>query len=244
MTDKLSKREIFLNCVAILVVIFIIGKLFYGTFWAGLLLLPLGVLIFKERKRHILEKKTRILEIQFKDMLMALSDSISAGYSIQNAIKEAYRDMVNIYGKTSRICDEMRRIISGLELNVTIERTIKDMAQRVQIPNVSLFANILCVAKQTGGSIPEIIKNVTDEIILKENVKQEIEAAITEKKLEQRVMTIIPIFLIVYVSFASPGFLDVMYKSIAGKFIMTICIVLYFVAYIWGEKLVEMRNGL
>lgn len=30
-----------------------------------------------------------------------------------------------------------------------------------------------------------------------------------------------------------------MYTSVAGKLIMTVCIVLYFFAYLWGEKIVS-----
>lgn len=243
MINKLSKREIIINCLAVVVIILIIGRLFYGTFWSGIFLLPLAAFILKERKKQILEKKERAFEGQFKDMLIALSDSIKAGYSIQNAIKEAYRDMSNIYGKNSRICNELKLIISRLELNVNIETAMKEMAERIQVHNVWLFANILSVAKQMGGSIPEIIKNVTNEIVLKENVKQEIEVAITEKKIEQRIMTVIPIFLIIYVNFASPGFLDIMYKNIMGKIIMTICIALYFVAYMWAQKIVDIKES-
>ena len=122
---------------------------------------------------------------------------------------------------------------------MNVESAISEMAKNINIYNAILFANTFSVVKSTGGSIPDIIKRVTDEIVLKENVNQEIEAAIAEKRMEQKIMSIIPMLLIIYVSFASPGFLDVMYTSVAGKLIMTVCIVLYFFAYLWGEKIVS-----
>ena len=39
-----------------------------------------------------------------------------------------------------------------------------------------------------------VIKRVIENIVLKESVKEEINVAINDKKLEQRIMTVIPLF--------------------------------------------------
>ena len=93
--------------------------------------------------------------------------------------------------------------------------------------------------KKTGGNITEVIKSVTDDIVLKEEAKEEIDTSITEKRLEQKVMTVIPMFIIFYVTVSSPGFLDIMYESILGKIIMSVCIGAYICAYIWGERIIQ-----
>ena len=85
----------------------------------------------------------------------------------------------------------------------------------------------------------EVIKSVTDDIVLKEEAKEEIDTSITEKRLEQKVMTVIPMFIIFYVTVSSPGFLDIMYESILGKIIMSVCIGAYICAYIWGERIIQ-----
>ena len=74
----------------------------------------------------------------------------------------------------------------------------------------------------------------------KNNIKEEINVAINDKKLEQRIMTVIPLFLIGYISMASPGFLDIMYKSIMGNIVMTVCLIVYLLAYLWSEKIVKV----
>ena len=113
------------------------------------------------------------------------------------------------------------------------------MAERMELKNAILFSQIFSVAKRTGGNMSEIIKNVTDDIVMKENVREEINTSITEKRLEQKVMTLIPGFIIIYISVSSPEFLKIMYESIVGKIVMTICLILYLLAYIWGERIVD-----
>ena len=85
-----------------------------------------------------------------------------------------------------------------------------------------------------------VIKRVIENIVLKESVKEEINVAINDKKLEQRIMTVIPLFLIGYISMASPGFLNIMYKSIMGNIVMMVCLIVYLLAYLWSEKIVKV----
>lgn len=236
---KLSKNEIIINIAAIQLIAFVIGKLFYGNYAFGILLIPFTVAIYKQRKKSLINKKIAYGELQFKDMLIAISDGLKTGYSVENAIKSSYKDLKNIYGKECFVCKELEIAISQLKLNISTEKVLKDMAERMELKNAILFSQIFSVAKRTGGNMPEIIKNVTDDIVMKENVREEINTSITEKRLEQKVMTLIPGFIIIYISVSSPEFLKIMYESIVGKIVMTICLILYLLAYIWGERIVD-----
>ena len=78
-------------------------------------------------------------------------------------------------------------------------------------------------------------------IVLKQVIKDEIAVAISEKKMEQNIMTVIPIFLMIYVNMSSKGFLDVMYDTLMGKIVMTVSLIAYVAAYFWSEKIVAME---
>lgn len=236
---KTRKKEKIINILIIELAVFIMGKLFYGSFLGGIILTPLSIFLYKERQKQIRAKKRMALETQFKDMLISISDSLKTGYSIESAIKESYKDMCSIYGKESDICKEVQIMISQIKLNIGTEKVIWDFSKRIRLKNARLFASIFQVAKKTGGNVTEVIKSVTDDIVLKEEAKEEIDTSITEKRLEQKVMTVIPMFIIFYVTVSSPGFLDIMYESILGKIIMSVCIGAYICAYIWGERIIQ-----
>lgn len=236
---NISKKEKIINILVIEIVVLIIGKLFYGSFIGGGFLTPLTMFLYKERKQQIIVKKRRMLERQFKDMLISVSDGLKTGYSVENAIKDSYRDMCSMYGRNSEICREIQIMVSQIKLNTGTEKVIWQFSKRIGLKNAVLFARIFQVAKKTGGNMTEVIKSVTDDIVQKEEVKEEINTAITEKRMEQKVMTVIPIFIILYITVSSPGFLNIMYESIFGRFIMTACIGAYVTAYIWGERIIE-----
>lgn len=236
---RVSGIEQMLNILVIEMAMFFVGKIFYGNFLAGFILTPLTVVLYRERKVQIIEKKRNALEREFKDMLISISDGIKTGYSVENAIQASYKDMKMLYGRSSLICNEIQIMISQLKLNIGTEKVIEDFAKRIKLKNAKLFAEVFCVSKKTGGNMTQVIKNVTDDIVLKEETREEIYAAITEKRIEQKVMTIIPIFIIVYITLTSPGFLNIMYDTLFGRLIMTGCIVAYTAAYIWGGKIIR-----
>lgn len=238
---QISKKEYFLNIFAIVVSILMISRLFYGAFMVGIIMMPLGIPILKQRKHKIYKKKMSVLESQFKDMLISVADATSTGYSIENAIKESYRDLLPVYGYDSDICKELRLMISRIKLNVNVETIFSDFAERSNLNNVKLFSRMFSVAKKTGGNLNEIIKSVTDDIVVRQETKEEIEVAANAKKLEQKIMSVIPMFLIVYVNVTSPGFMDVMYCTVMGRIVMTVCLICYIGAFIWSEKIVDIK---
>ena len=242
MIYKVSKKEKAVVIMMIFMAIIIISILFYGTIYAVVILLPLGVPIYREQKRRIINKKKKELKVQFKDMLMVMSDSLKTGYSVSNALKESYKDMVSMYGRYSYICEELRIMISKIKLNVREEDIFKYFAKRTGLREAILFSRIFSVAKRTGGNMTEVIGSVTDSIVLKENVREEIEVSTTEKKTEQKIMTLIPMTLILYVKMMSPDFLNIMYETNAGRIVMTICLVLYILAFLWAQKIVEFNE--
>ena len=242
MIYKVSKKEKAVVIMVIFMAIIIISILFYGTIYAVVILLPLGVPIYREQKRRIINKKKKELKVQFKDMLMVMSDSLKTGYSVSNALKESYKDMVSMYGRYSYICEELRIMISKIKLNVREEDIFKDFAKRTGLREAILFSRIFSVAKRTGGNMTEVIGSVTDSIVLKENVREEIEVSTTEKKTEQKIMTLIPMALILYVKMMSPDFLNIMYETNAGRIVMTICLVLYILAFLLAQKIFEFNE--
>ena len=90
---RISKIEKILNVIVIELVIFLVGKIFYGNFLAGFILTPITAVLYRERKEQILEKKRNVLEREFKDMLISISDGLKTGYSVENAIQASYKDM-------------------------------------------------------------------------------------------------------------------------------------------------------
>ena len=61
---------------------------------------------------------------------------------------------------------------------------------------------------------------------------------IAEKKLELRMMEVMPFFILIYLGITSVGYFDVLYEGIPGRVFMTVCLAVYIASVILAEKTV------
>ena len=229
-----NRKELFNYLIMAIVFELMIAKLFYGKYLYAVILSPLIIVILRIKKLQLKRKRN-------KDMLMGMADAMSAGASSVTALKESYKEMLGMHGYNSYICQELRIILSGIKLNVPLEKLLKNFAERANIEDLNLFVAVFEIAQKKGGNIIHIVKNVADNIRQKSEVKEEIRVAINGKKYEQKIMSTVPVILIGYMLISSPGFLNVMYETWMGKGIMTIGLIAYVLAIVWAQRIMDVE---
>ncbi|MCF0134428.1 MAG: type II secretion system F family protein [Blautia sp.] len=218
-----------------------INYLFYQRMWLMFLSLPVIWLVYRWKKKELISARKRRLNYQFRDALNAMSVAVQAGYSVENAVKACVRDLSMLYEKDEDILVEFRYIESQLQLSVQVEELFLDFGERSGIEDIRNFAAVFQTAKRTGGDMNHIIRKVSEMLSEKIDVKKEIEATLAAKKGEQLIMSVMPAGIILYLKFTSPGLLDVMYESTVGVIAMTVCLVIYAIAYYLGIKIVDIE---
>ena len=162
-----------------------------------------------------------------------------AGYSIENAWREAKKDVIQQYGMESDMAVEMRQMIHQMDCNVPLEQLLEDFAERSRIEDIEQFTGIFSYAKRSGGDFTEIMGNTVRQMADRMELQEIIETALTARKMEQKVMNVIPLFILAFVNVTSGSFLEALYGNVAGVLIMTGCLILYGLAYLWSEKIVR-----
>ncbi len=181
------------------------------------------------------------LGIQFKDMVLSVAANQKAGYSIENAFRESYRDMEMLYGAKGLICVEIRYIMAGLENNVVLEKLLYSLGMRSHEPDIMQFADVFYIAKRSGGNMTDILAKTAAVIEQKIETDKEIQLMVSAKKMEQRIMNAVPFLIILYVSSTSRGFFDVLYHNPVGVAVMTVCLGFYGAAYRLSKRIVEIE---
>ena len=218
-----------------------VNFLFYRRWWVTFLLVPLGVYATRMYMKSRLENKKRQQRSEFREALNCLSVSLRAGYSVENAIRETAKDLANILGPEADMTREFSYIYSQLLVSVPVEVLLLDLAARSDSEDIESFAAVFAAAKKTGGSLVDIISRTARIISDKIDVEREIETSLAAKKYEQRIMSVMPCGIIIYMEAASPGFLDVMYTTTFGLLAMTGCLLVYAGAVYWGAKIVDIK---
>ena len=216
------------------------GKVFYDSYIAMAALLPLSAWWFIHQKRTLKDRRIRLLGIQFKDVIAAVLTNLKAGYSVENAFREAAKDIELLYGKASPICDHLHIILKGLKNNIPLEKLLYSFGTESGNKDIMEFAVVFAVAKRSGGNLTEIIARTISVISRKMEVEKEIEVLVSAKRMEARIMNCVPFFIIFYINLTSRGFFEPLYHNAFGIILMTICMIVYIAAYLLSEKIVNI----
>ncbi len=215
--------------------------LYYRSLWLTLLLLPLFIWHFRMMEEECVRKKEMEFQVQFKEAIQAVSAALNTGYSVENAFREAQKELKLIYPETARISKELLFIIRQLRIHVPMEQILEELGMRVQIEDVRNFVIVFAAAKKNGGNMIAIIQDTVRQIGDKIDVKREIDTILAAKRYEFRVMSAIPYAIIGYMSFSFPEFMDSLYGNIFGIGVMTVCLGIYMGAYYLGVRMIRIE---
>lgn len=218
----------------------LICYLFYDSYKAFLLLLPFAVFDYRNMKSKKLEQQKRQMTMQFKSMIEAVAYSLNAGYSMERAFADARRDMELLYDREVPIFNELDRILAGIHMNIPVESLLKDFGQRSGNEDIQNFANVVAAAKRSGGNLIHIIQKTVNCITDKMAVEEDIATLITAKKLEERIMMVMPYGIILYLRISSGEFLQVLYHNVLGILCMTVFLIVIYIAGLWAGKIMEI----
>lgn len=222
------------------VIALLFGRLFYDSWLAVMILLPISLPWFVHEKMIQNRRNRRLMGIQFRDAISSALTSMKAGYSVENAFIGAYHDMVLLYGKNSLICNALLRIRKGLSNNIPIEKLVYEVGRESGNTDIMDFAEVFAVAKRGGGNMTEIIGRSVTVISQKMDVEKEIDVLISAKRMEAGIMNLVPFFIILYISITSKGFFEPLYHNLFGIVLMTVCMGLYIGAYLMSERIVNI----
>jgi tight adherence protein B len=215
---------------------------FFNSFMAFIVALPLLIPISKMITRNRITKKNKELNLQFKDMLYALSSSLGAGYSLENSIKLLEKDLSQIYcNRKVQILYYVAIMKKQVELNVPIDKVLSDFTKQTGLEEAENFTNTVITCRKTGGNIVRAVKTASKTIGEKIDTKREIDLMVAGKKFEQNVMLMFPFATIAFMKFSSPEFVSPLYETIVGRIIMSICLGVFILAIFLGKKILDIE---
>lgn len=217
------------------------GFLFYDSWLSVFLIIPGVCLYLVQWQKEQCHKKELEFREQFRTGIQAMASAMNVGYSVENAVREAARDMKPLFCKECRIQKEFNRMIHQLDMNRTAEQVLSEFAGRVDQEDVDSFVTVFITAKRTGGDSITIIRNAVRDIGEKIEVEKEIQTFLAAKKLEFKVMCVIPFGIILYMRLAFPEFMGVLYGNLLGVVLMSVCLGIYAAAYKIGRDLVDIE---
>jgi len=222
-----------------------ISWLFYDSFWGSIGAVIVIPILYCMRLNKRRKERQRKLSTEFKEYIYLVGSALFAGYSIERAFLDALQEFKKTKSKEEMSKSVLYPMLIGMEQRLSIkepiETILQDFARESRLEDIWNFAEIFCYAKRSGGDFIHIIQTTIDKIGDKMEIMDEIEIVLAQKMLEQKIMSMVPIGILVFFRLTSPEFMEILYGNPLGICVMSIGLVVYGFAFWLGQKLVDIK---
>ena len=219
------------------VIAFLFYKSFLGLFVAA------GVIPFwlKLRADEKAKKHRADMLMEFKEYMMLIVASLQTGYSLEKALRQSESELKRLYPEESVLLPFVHVMNQRIGMNVQLEKAFFEFAKEVDLEEAISLAEIISFAKRSGGNYGKNIRDTAYKIEENLSVKQEIETITTEKRLELKVMCVMPLAILAYITITSSSFIAPLYGNALGILIMTACLIAYGLLIMLGRRIIEIN---
>jgi tight adherence protein B len=209
--------------------------LFRFNLLAGLLGIAIGVLgpfIYLDSKA---QRRRNKFGDQLADTLTVMAGSMSAGYSLPQAVDTVVREDIE------PISTEFNRALVESRLGVPIEDALDDVAERMQSDDFSWVVMAIRIQRQVGGNLAELLTTVARLLRERERLRRQVRVLSAEGRLSAWILLALPFVVVLFLLLRSPGYLNPLFSDPIGWLMMGIGLVLMIVGVLWIRQVVKVE---
>jgi tight adherence protein B len=185
-------------------------------------------------------RRRKRLAFEFRDLLLSLSSSFATGRHMKEALAEAVGYLEGSLAPDSPMLEEVRQLNRRLGQGGESEKeALADFAARSGCEDIASFVDVYFTCLDTGGDLIKAVGRSAETLIEKIGIEKELEALTAQKKYESIVLGLMPIIILAFLRFSSPGYVAPLYGSAAGMVVMTLALALLGVALVWSGKILR-----
>ncbi len=172
---------------------------------------------------------------------MLIVAGLQTGYSLERALKQAEAELNHLFSRDGILTNYVHLMNQKIAMNVQLEKAFMEFAVSTGLEEAVSLADIISFAKRSGGDYGKNIRETALKIEENMAVKQEIETITTEKRLELKVMCVMPLGILAYITLTSSSFIAPLYGNVVGVVLMTCCLIAYGFLIILGRKIIDIK---
>ena len=214
---------------------FVAGLLIIGNYALSIIIalplagIPFFYLCLKKKKR--MQKFQR----QLPDGLELIARSLKAGHSFPSGMKLAADEFDDPLGP------EFDETLNEINFGVSVPDALKNLADRIDCPDLKYFVISVILQRETGGNLAEIIESLA--YIIRERFKLygKVKILAAEGKLSAIILVAIPFLVLIVLRFINPDYINTLFSEPAGRIMAGMALFMMALGILVMKKMVNIK---
>lgn len=205
------------------------GNIVFALIAAALVYLS-AAWYFNGRKK----KALALFDDQLVEALGAITNSVRAGQSLPQALENTVRDA------KPPLADHFREVLKQLGLGTPMNEALLDMTRKVPSKDLRIAVMSINLARETGGSLGEILTRLSDTMRERKKIQGKIKALTAQGKGSGMVMSGVPFLLLAILYLMEPDLVGLMFSTLIGNIMLAVVICMIGTAIIVINKIIDI----
>ena len=210
---------------------FILTKNSVFSLLLGLAFASLPLLSLRRKKKKRMAK----FEKQLPEGLGLIARALRAGHAFTSGIKLASEEFRDPLGP------EFDEILNEINFGVSLPEALKNLAHRVDCPDVRFFVVSVILQRETGGNLAEIIENLANLIRERFKFRGKVRTLSAEGRLSAMILSILPFVFSGGLFLLGPEYVGVLFTDPIGRMMLLIGAFVMFIGLLVIRRIVKLE---
>ena len=226
---KITPILFVLAIILFAIIVFLLFMLIFNNVVMAILGLIGGVLVFRSFLTRRRKEKETLFTKQLPDALIAVANSLKAGFSLDQALEFASISM------PEPTKSEFSRIHLNYRVGYSLQEAIETLPKKYNNTEVKLFVSSLILQNQIGGNVIPFLNELSEVLRERLRLKEQVVVGTSQQRLSATIVTIIPYAILMLLQLSGYNALTSTFRGI---------LLLIFAICLQGVGLVVMNNSI
>lgn len=179
-------------------------------------------------------RRQRRLIAQLPDALQLLSSLLKSGQGLMGALSQLTSRQPDPLGA------ELRLVLSECRLGVPLERAMNALNGRIGANDLRMLSTLLHTHRELGGNLSEAMERLASTLRARLAMEARIQSLTAQGRVQGVVVGLLPLFLIVILSFMEPAAMRALYSTAPGLACMAVIVTLEISGFLMIRRIVRV----
>ena len=124
---------------------------------------------------------------------------------------------------------------------MSVANALKNLTKRIECPELKYFVVAVILQRETGGNLAELIENLAHLIREKFKFQGKVRTLSAEGRLSAVILVAIPFLIAIYLHFANPKYLGVLFSEPIGKIMVGAAAIMMAIGILVIKKMITIK---
>jgi len=181
------------------------------------------------------QKRMVKFQEQLPDALELIARALKAGHAFSGGLKMVAEEFGDPIGT------EFRKTLDEINFGIGVDQAMKNLAYRVDCPDLQFFVVSVIIQRETGGNLAEILEKIA--LLIRERFKLygKVRTLAAEGKLSAVILIALPFLIALYFFVIQPEYIGLLFRDPVGIAMLIGASIMMLIGVFMMRKMIQIR---